>query len=70
MENLLIYLTTTNFLILLLLYLLSRSLERRREDLDETAAVLKSWQDSLAEIEKALKGEEDDGGTGNKPTSK
>lgn len=69
MENILIYLTTTNFLILLLLYLLSRNLEKRREDLDETAAVLKNWQDSLVEIEKSLKGVEDDGGTGTKPTS-
>jgi len=59
-ETILTYLTTVNFLILGLLYLLSRKIEKTKLDLDEYAAYLYDIQ------EKLNKGEDgDDSRTGN-----
>lgn len=64
-ENILIYLSTINVVIFILLYLHSRFLERYKESLDELAGYLYDIQESLDN-----EGEEDGNtGTGNQSTS-
>ena len=54
MNEIIVYLITINFLMLGLLYLFSRSLERYRDHLDEFAAYLRSLQEEI------IKKDEDD----------